>query len=116
MRHLKKGRKFGRKRGKRKAFLAGLAANLIRRGSVLTTEARAKEIRPVAERLVTYGKRGDLTGLRTLLKKLPKKEAYKMHHEIAPRYKERSGGYTRITKLVKRRLGDAARMARIEFV
>lgn len=116
MRHLKKGRKFGRKKGQRKAFTAGLAANLIRRGSVITTEARAKEIRSVAERFVTYGKRQDLAGLRLLMKKLPKKDAYKMHHEIAPRYKERSGGYTRVTKLTKRRVGDAAKGAKIEFV
>ena len=116
MRHLKKGKKFGRKTGQRKAFMKGLAANLIRHGKITTTEARAKELRSLAERLVTYAKKDEVAGLRLLLKHLPKKEAYTMLHNIAPRYKERKGGYTRIIKHAARRKGDAAKTAIIEFV
>jgi large subunit ribosomal protein L17 len=116
MKHLKTGRKFGRMRGQRHAFLNTLAANMIRREKITTTEARAKELRGVVERMVTHGKKQDLAGMRLLLKKLPKAQAYKVHHDIAPRYKSRKGGYTRITKGVKLRTGDAAPMATIEFV
>lgn len=116
MKHLKKGRKFGRGRGQRKAFLRILADNLVRQERIVTTEARAKELRPFIERLVTYGKKQNLHGLRLLLQKLPKDSAYKMHHEIAPRYKERSGGYTRIVKQGVRRKSDAAKKAIIEFI
>lgn len=116
MRHLNKGRKFGRKRGPRIAFLKTLANNLIQHEKILTTEARAKELRMVVERYVTYGKRGDLIGLRRLLQVLPKEAAYKMYHEIAPRYKDRKGGYTRVVKRAKGRKHDASSMAIIEFV
>ena len=116
MKHLKKGRKFGRKRGQRKAFLKSLANSLISHGRILTTEARAKELRSFVERLVTYAKKQNLTGLRLILKKLPKASAYKLYHEIAPRYLDRTGGYTRIIKVTKRRQGDGAKMAYIEFV
>ena len=116
MRHLKKGKKFGREKGQRKAFLKGLANNMIRHGKILTTEARAKSLRPVIERYVTYGKKQDLAGLRLLLKDLTQITAYKMYHEIAPRYVERAGGYTRIIKQTKSRKHDAAKMATIEFV
>lgn len=98
MRHLNKGRKLGLERGPRKAFLKILAANLIQRGKITTTEGRAKEIRPIVERFVSYGKRQNLATLRLLIKKLPKVAAYKIYYEIAPRYAERKGGYTRITK------------------
>jgi len=116
MRHLKKGRKFGRKRGQRKAFLKSLANNLISHGKILTTEERAKELKAFVERLITYGKRQNLASLRLILKKLPKSSAYKLYHEIAPRYLNRAGGYTRIIKLTKRRQSDGAKMAYIEFV
>lgn len=116
MRHLKKGRKFGRKKGQRKAFLKSLADNLVRHGKILTTEERAKEVRPFVERLVGYGKKQNLAGLRLLCQKLHKDSAYKLYHEIAPRYAGRSGGYTRIVKMAKRRQNDGARMAYIEFV
>lgn len=113
---MKKGRKFGRKKGQRKAFLKILASNLIQQEKILTTEARAKELRSFVERLVTYGKRQDLASLRLLIKKLPKSSAYKMYHDIAPRYQGRSGGYTRVVKQVKARKNDGAMMAIIEFV
>jgi large subunit ribosomal protein L17 len=116
MRHLKKGKKFGRKKGVRRSFLKVLASNLIRDGKIVTTEVRAKEVKSFVDRLITYGKRGDLTGLRLLLKHLPKSSAYKLHNEIAPRYKGRRGGYTRITKQSKLRKSDGAKMATIEFV
>ncbi|OGG39597.1 50S ribosomal protein L17 [Candidatus Jorgensenbacteria bacterium GWA1_49_17] len=116
MRHLKKGRKFGRKKSERRSFLKVLAGNLVRDGRILTTEARAKEIKTYVDRLVTYGKSQNLAGLRLLLKNLPKPLAYKLYNDIAPRYKERKGGYTRILKHLKVRKSDAAKMAVIEFV
>lgn len=116
MRHLNKGRKLGLKRGPRKAFLRILAANLIQKEKITTTEARAKEIRPIVERFVSYGKKQNLAALRILTQKLPKAAAYKIYHEIAPRYLERKGGYTRIIKVAKRRTHDASKMAVIEFV
>lgn len=116
MRHQKEGRKFGRKRGVRRAFKAGLAANLIVRRKITTTEARAKEIRPMVERYVTHAKKQNVSSLRLLLSKLPKPAVYALYHDIAPKYAERKGGYTRITKLAKRRVHDAALMATIEFV
>lgn len=116
MRHLKKGRKFGRKKSERRAFLQGLAHNLIEKEKILTTEARAKELKKFVERLLTYGKEGNLAGLRRLLENLPKSTAYKVYHDIAPRYSERKGGYTRIIKQLKPRKSDGAKMAVIEFV
>ncbi|MCP6720347.1 MAG: 50S ribosomal protein L17 [Patescibacteria group bacterium] len=116
MRHLKKGRKFGRKKGQRRAFLKALSNNLIQKEKILTTEARAKELRSFVERLVTYGKSQNLAGLRLLIEKLPKSSAQKMYYDIAPRYRGRKGGYTRVLKHAKARKGDGAKMATIEFV
>ena len=116
MRHGKQGRKFGRKMGERRAFKKGLAANLIIRRRMTTTEARAKEVRPIVERYVSYAKRQDVASIRLLLSKLPKGAVYTLYYDIAPKYRERKGGYTRITKLAKRRVHDAAQMAVIEFV
>lgn len=116
MRHLKKGRKFGLKRGKRHSFLRILAGNFIMREKIKTTEARAKELKPIVERFVTYGKKQNVASLRLLIQKLPKDAAQKMYYEIAPRYTNRKGGYTRITKVMKARKHDASKMAIIEFV
>ena len=116
MKHLNTGRKFGLKRGPRIAFLRILASNFILKEKITTTEARAKEIKKIVERYVTYGKKQDVAALRLLIEKLPKVAAYKMYHEIAPRYKDRKGGYTRVIKISKPRVNDAAKMARIEFV
>jgi large subunit ribosomal protein L17 len=113
---MKKGRKFGMKRGERQAFLRILAGNLVMRRKITTTEARAKEIRPVVERYVTYAKKQDVASLRMLMTKLPKPAVYALYHDIAPKYAERKGGYTRITKLTLPRKHDAAPMAVIEFV
>ncbi len=116
MRHLNKGRKFGLKKGPRRSFLRILAGNLVSHERIVTTEARAKEIKSIVERYVTYGKKQNLAGMRLLLQHLPKKTAYKVYNEIAPRYKERRGGYLRIAKLAKPRKHDASQMAVIEFV
>lgn len=116
MRHLNKGRKFGRITGRRRSFVQGLMHNLISEGRIQTTDARAKEIRPKIEKLITIGKRGDTASLRILLSRLPKDSAMKLYYDIAPKYKERDGGYTRIVKVSKSRMRDAAPQSIIEFV
>lgn len=116
MRHLKKGRKFGLKRGRRRAFLRILAGNFIQRERILTTEARAKEIKSFVEKFITHGKKQNIAALRLLMSKLPKSAAYKVYHEIAPRYQKRKGGYTRIIKQATARSRDGSKMAVIEFV
>jgi len=116
MRHHSKGRKFGRKTGPRKAFLKGLIHNLTIKEKIITTDARAREIRPRIEKLVTLAKKQNLASLRLLISKLPKKSAEKLYYEIGPRYSSRSGGYTRIVKGMKTRKRDAANMSVIEFV
>lgn len=115
MRHLKKGRKFGRKRGQRRAFLKGLLANLIIKGRIETTLARAKSIKPAIEKLITLAKQQNLVHQRLLMARLPKKAALKLYYEIAPRYKERKGGYIRIIKGSRTRKRDQTEMAFIEF-
>ncbi|MEK7630055.1 MAG: 50S ribosomal protein L17 [Patescibacteria group bacterium] len=116
MRHGKKGKKFGLKRGPRRLFLKVMANNFILHDKIVTTEARAKELRGKVERFITYGKKQNLAALRLLLQKLPKGAAYKIYHDIAPRYTDRRGGYTRIIKLAKLRKHDGTKMARLEFV
>jgi large subunit ribosomal protein L17 len=83
---------------------------------ITTTEARAKELKAIVDRYVTYGKQQNLAGMKLLLQKLPKTAAYKVYHEIAPRYKERKGGYTRVIKTAMARRNDGSKMAVIEFV
>ncbi|MDP3934653.1 MAG: 50S ribosomal protein L17 [Candidatus Giovannonibacteria bacterium] len=114
---MKKKRKFNRERNQRRAFLKSLAVALIMKGKIKTTIARAKELRSVAERLVTHVKRHQALSAeyRELRKNLPKSAAQKLVKDIAPKYKERNGGYTRITRLPQRK-GDAAKMAFIEFI
>lgn len=116
MRHLKKGRKFHRKKGQRKAFLKTLAGNLILEDKILTTEERAKELKSFVEKMVTLGKKQDVASLRLLIARLPKASAEKMYYVIAPRYKSRRGGYLRITKGIKTRKRDGSKVAVIEFV
>jgi large subunit ribosomal protein L17 len=116
VRHGNQGRKFGRERGPRKAFLRNLAGQLVVRERIVTTEARAKELRMVVERFVTHGKKQNLAALRFLTKKLPKAAAYKVYHELAPRYASRAGGYLRVVKRARARKSDAAKMASVEFV
>jgi large subunit ribosomal protein L17 len=101
---------------RRRALLRGLMAALLRHEHIRTTEARAKELRPRIERLVTLGKRGDLHARRLALSYLPDKlMVEKLFEDIAPRYSERAGGYTRIVK-IGRRKGDAAEVVQIELV
>lgn len=117
MRHLKKGKKFGRLRGPRISFMRNLANDLIRSGSIETTEIRAKAIRPVVEKLVTTAKKQTLAARRTLLSRVNNERVTaKLYNELGPRYAERRGGYLKITKIGKGRKRDGALMARIEFV
>ncbi len=116
MRHLKKGKKFHRKKGQRTALFKSLINNLILEGKIETTEAKTKEIRSRMEKLITIGKKQNLAALRTLLSRLPKKSAEKLYYQISPRYQNRKGGYLRIIKGAKRRKKDGAKMAVIEFV
>lgn len=117
MRHGRKNRKFGRKANVRRGFIRSLAVALITYGQIQTTEARAKELRPYIEKMITKAKVGDLAARRLISARLGNQEtlANKLVDEIAPTYAEREGGYTRITKLPQR-AGDASPMAVIEFV
>jgi large subunit ribosomal protein L17 len=97
-------------------MLNGLAAQLFVHEGINTTEAKAKAVRPLAEKLITFAKRGDLTARREVLKAIPDRDVvHKLFSDIGPRYAERPGGYTRILKLGQRQ-GDGAPMARIELV
>lgn len=117
MKHHKAIRKFGRKKSEREAFVKGLLSSLIIHGKIETTLARAKEIRPSIERLITYAKNDTLASRRLIYSKLYNHdiETNKLFKEIAPKYKEINGGYTRIIKTGVR-LSDASNMAIIEFV
>ncbi len=116
MRHQMAHRKLGRRPSHRRALLRNLAATLIEHGHLRTTLAKAKEVRPFVERLVTLGRRSDLAARRRALQILPRKTVVRhLFSEVAPRFQERPGGYTRILKLGPRQ-GDGAPMARIEFV
>ena len=116
MRHHKKGRIFGREKGQREALVRSLALSLIIKGSIKTTEAKAKELRPFVEKLITKGKDGSLGSRRLVIARLHSVSGTKrLFDTIAPQYKARSGGYTRIVKLPTR-VTDGARMAQIEFV
>jgi len=109
-------RKFHRKKGQRRSFLKGLANNLILKEKIKTTAARAKDIRPIVEHLITIAKKQNLASLRLLFSKLPRASANKLFYELAPRYKERSGGYLRIIKETKTRKRDGTTLAMIEFL
>ena len=116
MRHLKKGRKLSRRKDHRKAMLSNLAASLIKNGSIQTTDAKAKEVRPFVERMVTFARRGDLHARRVVLSRLRDYLAVKkLFEDIGPRYTTRFGGYTRIIKLGFR-LGDNSPMSIIQFI
>jgi large subunit ribosomal protein L17 len=116
MRHLKQGRKLGRTTAHRKALLRNLATSLLEHERIVTTEPKAKELRRVADKLVTLGKRGDLHARRQALQVVHNNTVVqKLFNDIAPRFAERHGGYTRILRLGYRP-GDAAAMAVIELV
>ncbi len=111
-----KGPRLGGSPAHERLMLANLATSLFRHGRISTTEAKAKRLRPFAERLVTFAKRGDLNSRRRVLTVIRDKDVvYTLFDQIAPRYTDRPGGYTRIVKTGIRK-GDAAPMAVIELV
>jgi large subunit ribosomal protein L17 len=111
----KKGRKFNRKRDQRKALLKTLATSLIIKGKIKTTEAKAKELSPFIEKKITKAKKGGIPTLRYLRTYFSERTAKKLVEEVAPKYKERKGGYTRVIKVGQRK-SDSSRMAIIELV
>ena len=119
MRHCKRGRKLNRTSSHRKALLRNLAISLVTHKRIKTTLPKAKELSPFVERLITYAKKDNLSGYRLILKNIPgksgKKVANILVNQIAPNYKSRNGGYTRIIKLENRK-NDNAPVSLIEFV
>ncbi|MCR1898638.1 50S ribosomal protein L17 [Irregularibacter muris] len=109
-------RKLGRPTDQRKAMLRNLVTSLLENGKIETTITRAKETRSVAEKMITLGKRGDLHARRQALSYITKEDTVKkLFDEIAPKYEERNGGYTRILKMGPRR-GDASEVVILELV
>lgn len=116
MRHQVSGRKFDRPTHERMAMYRNMVTSLLASERMITTEAKAKEVRRMAERMITLGKKGNLAARRRALAFIyDEKLVEKLFSDIAPRYAERPGGYTRIIKLGSR-LGDCAPMAQIELV
>jgi large subunit ribosomal protein L17 len=116
MRHGKSGRKLGRRSDQRKALFSNLAGALIKHEQIVTTLPKAKDLRPIVEKLVTLGKRGDLHARRQAIAQLRDLDTVKkLFDTIGPRYKGRAGGYTRVLKAGFRQ-GDSAAVAVIEFV
>jgi len=115
MRHMNQGRKLNRTSAHRKALFRNLVLALLKHERIKTTDAKAKELRHFADRMVTLGKRGDLAARRLAFNFMQSRDAVKkLFDEIAPRFKERNGGYTRVVKFGFRR-GDAASLSIIEF-
>ncbi len=115
MRKLNKGRKLSLKIGPRKALLRVLVNNFLLQEKIKTTQAKAKELRSVAEKMITIAKKGNLTSRRGLLRNLTPEIEKKIIDTLAPRYKDRDGGYTRIIKLGPRN-SDSAQMVIIELI
>ena len=118
MRHHNTNRKFGRPRNQRKALMRSLAISLVDNEKIKTTEARAKELRPFIEKIITKSKKDSVWTRRLLISRLgsgASSTIKKLIETIAPKYKERPGGYTRITKLETRQ-GDGSSIVQIEFV
>ncbi len=116
MRHRKAGRHLGRDSAHRKALYRNLVTDLLRYERITTTDAKAREIRPIAEKMITLGRRGDLHARRQALRYIYDRYVVeKLFDDIAPRMADRPGGYLRITRLEPRK-GDGARMAVIETV
>jgi large subunit ribosomal protein L17 len=115
MRHLKAGRKLNRTAAHRKALFRNMVTSLIEHEHVRTTDAKAKELRRIADRMITLGKRGTLHARRQALSYIRSRTVVqKLFDEVASRFRERPGGYTRVTKLGHRH-GDAAAMSVIEL-
>jgi large subunit ribosomal protein L17 len=116
MRHRAKGRQLSRTSSHRRALLNNMATSLFEHGRIITTEAKAKELRPFAEKLITLARRGDLHARRLVERKIKSRETLsRLFSEIGPRFAARPGGYTRILKLGHRD-GDGADIARIELL
>ena len=116
MRHHSKNRKFGRERNQRRALLRMLAGSLIMHGKITTTEAKAKELRPFIEKLITVSKTKTLGGIRMVRKRIGNSAVGgQLINDVAARYQNRSGGYLRITKIAPKK-SDGRKMAVIEFV
>jgi large subunit ribosomal protein L17 len=116
MRHRRAGKKLGRDSAHRKALYSNLAGALIEHGRIKTTVAKAKAVKPFAEQMITLGKRGDLHARRLALAELRSQDVvHQLFAEVAPRFADRPGGYTRIVKLGPRN-GDAAEMVYLELV
>ena len=116
MNHRKTGRKLGRTSAHRKALFRNMVTSLLEHEQIRTTDAKAKELRGVAEKMITLGKKGTLHARRNALRTIRSKDVTaKVFDELAERYKDRPGGYTRVIKLGQRP-GDAAPMAIIELV
>jgi len=116
MRHLNKGRKFGRTHADRKLFLKSLIHNFILSKKIETTEARAKELKTKVDKLVTLAKKQNLASYRLLISRIGEKAAKELFYNIAPKLENRKGGYTRIIKSPRARKRDASPLAIIEFV
>src|SRR5262249_59430921 len=114
MRHQRSGKKLGRDSAHRRALLANLTSSLIEHGRIRTTETKAKAVRPVAEKMITLGREGSIHARRQALAFLRSQEiVHLLFSEVAPRFKDRPGGYTRVVKLGPRQ-GDSAPMAYLE--
>ncbi|MDQ5820660.1 MAG: 50S ribosomal protein L17 [Actinomycetota bacterium] len=116
MRHQRAGKKLGRSPAHRKALYANLAGALIEHGRIRTTEAKAKAVKPIAEQMITLGRRGDIHARRQAIAFLRSQDVvHKLFAEVAPRFADRPGGYSRIVKIGTRQ-GDAAEMVYLELV
>ena len=116
MKHARAGKKLGRDSAHRKALYSNLAGALIEHGRIKTTEAKAKAVKPIAEQMITLGRRGDLAARRRALSYLRSRDVvHKLFDDVGPRFKERPGGYSRIVKIGPRP-GDAADMVYLELV
>ena len=117
MPHQVDGRKLSRRQGPRLALYANLVVSVLRYEKIRTTEAKAKEVRPQVERIITLARRGDLAARRTIMAELPDEPLVirKLYDEIAPKYADRTSGFTRITHLGNRS-GDAAPLVQLELV
>ena len=116
MRHRARARKFGRSSSHRLAMYRNMVTSLLEHGRVETTDAKAKEVRRIAERMITLGKRGTLHARRRALRVIRSREvAARVFGDLAERFRERPGGYTRVLKL-RRRVGDAAQLSILELV
>lgn len=115
MNHHKATRKFGRVKKVRNGLMKSLALSLVVNGKIKTTDAKARELRPMVEKMVTESKKGTVASRRSLVSKIGSIGADKLANDLSAKYKNRAGGYTRITKLPAR-LSDGSLMAVIEFV